>query len=42
MVGFVVLLVLAMAVTFAFVLWLVVTVWMATGEWLVFASSGDA
>jgi membrane protease YdiL (CAAX protease family) len=42
MVGLVVLLVLAMAVTFAFVLWLVVAVWMATGEWLAFASSGDA
>ena len=35
-------LVLAMAVTFAFVLWLLFSVWMATGEWLAFSTSGDA
>lgn len=41
-VGFVVLLLLAVAVTIAFVLGFVVIVWIVTGEWLDFASSGDA
>ena len=41
-VGLVLMLVLAVAVTTIFVLWLVATVWALTGEWLDFASSGDA
>ena len=41
-VGLVLMLVLAVAVTFVFVLGLVITVWTLTGEWLNFASSGDA
>ena len=41
-VGLVLMLVLTVAATTIFVLWLVATVWTLTGEWLDFASSGDA
>jgi len=40
--GFVVMVVMAIGMTIAFVLSFVVTVWSLTGEWLEFASSGDA